>query len=344
MKALIPAAGAGTRLLPFTHTRPKPLIFVAGKPILGHILESLKGVVDEVVIIVGYMKEKLMEFVDGHYGEHFKVTYVEQKRRLGLGHAILLGKEAVGDEPVLITLGDEVFGITFKQMVDIHDGLGDCAASLGIKEVDNPSNYGVVELEGGRITRLVEKPADPPASTAIAGVYIVNDSPALWGALEGLAAPKMSAENGGNSDSCGVVREEIQLTDGLQRMVEGGHTLMSFQLDEWYDAGRPNMLLDVNEVLLEQLGSSVRCEPENSVVIEPSSIEAGCRVVNSVVGPNVSVAEGTVIENCILRRTIVGAGSYLENISLTDTIIGDGVKLRGNPRRMNVGDSTEITL
>jgi glucose-1-phosphate thymidylyltransferase len=315
---------------------------VAGKPILGHILESLTGVVDEVVIIVGYMKEKLMDFVDANYGDRFKVTYVEQKRRLGLGHAILSGKEAVGDSPVLITLGDEVFGVTFQQMMDIHDGLGECAGSLGIKEVENPRHYGVVKLEGDRITYLVEKPPDPPANTAIAGVYIINDTPALWRALESEGLPEQTTP--GDSGVIPEGAKEIQLTDGLQRMVQGGFTLKAFPLEEWYDAGRPNMLLDVNEVLLGQLGSSVRCEPENSVVVEPCSIEASCRIVNSVIGPNVSVAEDSLVENCIIRRAIVGAGSRLENLSLVNTIIGDRVVLKGSPRQMNVGDSTEITL
>jgi glucose-1-phosphate thymidylyltransferase len=104
------------------------------------------------------------------------------------------------------------------------------------------------------------------------------------------------------------------------------------------------MLLDVNEVLLNQLGSSVRCTPRNSAVIEPCSIEEGCEVVNSVIGPNVSIARRSVIENCILSRTIVGPGSHLENVTLTDTIVGDGVRLKGSPRKMNVGDHTEIVL
>ena len=349
MKALIPAAGAGRRLLPFTHTRPKPLIFVAGKPILAHILDSLVGVVDEVVIIVGYMKQMLIDYTEAHYGDRFRFSFVEQGRQLGLGHAILVGREAVGDSPLLITLGDEVFGISFGEMVKIHKGLGDCAASLAIKEVDNPRNYGVVELDGDRITRLVEKPRDPPANTAIAGVYIVNDTPALWTALEdlmrkagvdpagtGAGAPSAAGGNG--------PRPEVQLTDALQSMVESGLTLRTFPMEEWYDAGRPDMLLDVNEVLLNQLGSSVLSDAQNSAIIEPCSIGKGCRIVNSVVGPNVSIAEDSVLENCILRRTIVGSGSHLENVSLRDTIVGDHVRLKGSIRKMNIGDNTEIEL
>ena len=168
----------------------------------------------------------------------------------------------------------------------------------------------------------------------------------MWAHLEKLVQSRggLDALAGGLNDGDGRKLEPIQLTDALQTMVESGLVLKSFTLDEWYDAGRPNMLLDVNEVLLNQLGSSVQCATENTAVIEPCSIEKGCQIVNSVIGPNVSIAEGSIIENCILSRTIVGAGSRLENVNLTDTIVGDGVRLKGSPRKMNVGDHTDIVL
>ena len=156
--ALIPAAGSGVRLRPFTFTRPKPLVYVAGKPILGHILDNLRGVVDDVTVIVGYMADRVEEYCTAAHGDHFSFHFVHQQDRMGLGHAVLQGRDAVPDGGLIITLGDEIFGMTYAKMVVRHHANMPTDASLGLKKVDDPRNYGVVETdEEGRITAMVER-------------------------------------------------------------------------------------------------------------------------------------------------------------------------------------------
>ncbi len=339
MKALIPAAGVGMRLRPHTHTKPKPLVSVAGKPILGHILDSLRGCVDEVFIIVGYMKEKVIAFANRHYADDFRFEFVEQENRLGLGHAVWLGlraMEAMGElEPVLITLGDEFFGMDYATMIERHGSLGATDATLGVKIVDKPSNYGIVELDEGMITGMIEKPApgETDSNIAIAGVYIVENAPLLSICLTELI--------GSDAPPAGA---EYQLTDALQMMVERGATLGSFMIERWYDCGRPEMLLHVNRVLLGQYGSALAGERENTVFIEPVIVEEGCEFCNSVIGPYVSVAAGTKINNSIIKNSIIGSESAISGMFLMASIIGDHVTLSGRGNRLNIGENTEIKM
>ena len=156
MKVIIPAAGAGTRLRPHTHTIPKTLVQVAGKPILGHILDRLSVLdVTELILIIGYMGDKIKNYVNAHC--NLKITYVEQKQRLGLGYAVNLARDYADGQPVLITLDDTILEVDLTTIVQ------DAFSSIGAKEVDEPKRFGIIELENGFIKRLVEKPENPPS-------------------------------------------------------------------------------------------------------------------------------------------------------------------------------------
>ena len=162
-KAVIPVAGVGVRLRPHTHTVPKALINVAGKPIVAHILDELVGLgITEVVLIIGHMGQRIKEFVDSHY--KIQVSYVEQRERKGLGHAIYLAQKRIGDGPVLIVLGDTIFQADFSGIVDGQSSV------IGVKAVPDPSRYGVVEISNGVVQRLVEKPDKPCSNLAIVGI------------------------------------------------------------------------------------------------------------------------------------------------------------------------------
>ncbi|MGD9141846.1 MAG: sugar phosphate nucleotidyltransferase, partial [bacterium] len=175
MKAVIPVAGEGTRLRPHTHTVPKPLLKVAGKAILGHILDDVVHLgISEVVLIVGYRGRHIVDYVEANYD--LKVSFVEQGERLGLGHAIYLTKDIVGAEPVLVMLGDTIFKGDFARIV----GAG--GNYLGVKEVPDPERFGVVEVDGGSIVNLVEKPAEPRSNLAIVGIYCIQDGAKLYDA------------------------------------------------------------------------------------------------------------------------------------------------------------------
>ncbi|NMB46994.1 MAG: NTP transferase domain-containing protein, partial [Firmicutes bacterium] len=221
MKAILPVAGVGSRLRPQTHTVPKALVHVAGKPILGHILDSLQPTgIDEVVLVVGYLGEKIVDYVKSTYD--LRVQVVEQEERLGLGHAIFLTRECIqADEPVLIVLGDTIV------QADLRSVLQRRTTAIGVREVDHPSNFGVVQLEGNRITKLIEKPKEPPTNLAVVGVYYIENSDLLFRSLAGIIEEDIRM--GG----------EFQLTDGLQRMIDHGEPMEVFNVEDWLDCGNP---------------------------------------------------------------------------------------------------------
>ena len=236
MKAVIPAAGRGTRLFPQTHTKPKPMVRVAGKPILGHILDGVvDSPIDDVVIVVGVMREHVVEYVTDEYGDDLAVEFAEQERTEGLGHCVYQTRGHFDGEAMCILLGDMLFETDLESFIDAHTALGDVDGSIGVKRVDEPSNYGIVTMDasGDRIEALVEKPADPPSDLAISGIYFIEDTDGLFDALGTLV----------DNDVRGA-GDEYQLTDGLQRMLDTGAELGTFEVKDWYDCGRPETLLE----------------------------------------------------------------------------------------------------
>ena len=333
MKAVIPAAGQGTRLYPQTHTKPKPMVRVAGKPILGHILDGFRETdIDEVVVVVGVMREHVEEFVEENYSESFDVTFVEQSQTEGLGHCIYQARDAVGTDAMCIALGDMLFDSGYGEFLAAHDSLEDLDGSIGVKQVDDPSNYGVVTVEDGRITDLVEKPDSPVSNLAISGIYVIEDSQSLFGALQHLIENDIRGAG-----------DEYQLTDALARMVDEGSELGTFEVSDWYDCGRPETLLQANRVLLKR--SSVADESvETGVVIPPVDIGAGVTIERSVVGPYASIDDGATIEDSRIRNGIVGRGASLRDVNLSETIVGEESAVKGSPTHLNVGDSSEVEL
>ena len=326
MKAILPVAGIGSRLRPHTHTTPKALVHVAGKPILGHILDALIPVgVDEVVLVVGHLGSKIVEYVREAYD--VRVHVVEQSEPKGLGHAIYLAKSAVRQsEPLLIVLGDTVF------QADLKGALGQGKSTLGVAEVSDPRRFGVVELEGERIVRMVEKPQDPPSNLAIVGVYYLQDSSRLYEALEHVVTSGIRS------------RGEIQLTDALQVMVDRGEEMTTFPVDEWLDCGSPESLLETNRRLLEQRGSAPIEARNGVIVIPPVYIAPSAKVTHSIIGPHVSIADNAVVNRSVVRHSIINQGAHVEEILLSDSIIGERAAVGGNYTRLNVGDSSEMRI
>lgn len=323
MKAILPVAGVGSRLRPHTHTTPKALVHVAGKPILGHILDQLIPVgVTDVVLVVGHLGDKIVDYVRAAYD--FQVHVVEQVEPKGLGHAIYVARDAVADdEPVLIVLGDTVF------RADLGAALAQGKSVLGVAEVADPRSFGVVEVDGDRIVRLVEKPAVPPSNLAIVGVYYLKESGRLFEALTHVV------ESGIRS------RGEIQLTDALQVMIDRGEEMGTFTVRDWLDCGSPEALLETNRSMLEALAADVP-NRENTVLIPPVYIAPTARVQQSIIGPYVSVAEGAVITRSVVRNSIINQGAEVSDILLTDSIIGERAGVGGNYTRLNVGDSSQM--
>jgi len=326
VKVILPVAGIGSRLRPHTHTTPKALVHVAGKPILGHILDALIPVgIDEVVLVVGHLGSKIVSYVKEHYD--VRVHVVEQKEPKGLGHAIYVAREAVKEpEPILIVLGDTIF------QADLKSALGRGRSTLGVARVSDPRNFGVVELQGERIVRLVEKPQDPPSDLAIVGVYYLKDSSRLYQALEHVVKGGIRS------------RGEIQLTDALQVMVSQGEEMTTFPVDVWLDCGSPESLLETNRRLLEQRGTT-SVEPGTGVIIiPPVYIAPSATVRHSIIGPHVSIADDAVVQRAVVRHSIINQGAHVEEILLSDSIIGERAVVGGKYTRLNVGDSSEMRV
>ncbi|AFV24579.1 putative glucose-1-phosphate thymidylyltransferase [Methanolobus psychrophilus R15] len=334
MKVIIPAAGAGTRLFPHTHTKPKPMVFIAGKPIIGHILDRMIDLhPEEIILVVGYRKEQLISYVDKHYSSIFNIRYVCQENRMGLGHSVYLAKEHIRDSETMIALGDMIFKSGYKDFHDQYCQNGACSASIGVREVEEPRKYGIVYLkeQSSHIERLEEKPENPSSNLGIAGVYFIKDTPLLLNILEWMI------ENGVKT------RGEYQLTDALQEMVSRGSELKTFEVSSWYDCGHATSLLEANRILLsEQESKQEVYDSISSVIIPPVIFGTNVKIVNSVIGPFTSIAEDSVIENSIISNTVIGSRTHLSSVNLQSSIVGDDANVIGKHNSLNIGDSSSI--
>jgi glucose-1-phosphate thymidylyltransferase len=324
MRAIIPVAGVGSRLRPHTFATPKVLLEVAGKPILGHIIDKVVGEgISEATIIVGHLSDKIQEYVGSAYPS-FRVSYVEQEDRLGLGHAIYLARETMDDQPVLIILGDTIFD------VDLTPVVRGAHSALGVKAVDDPRRFGVAETAGGRITRLVEKPENPTTNLAVVGLYFIRNTRLLKECLHELVLSDRRTKG------------EYQLTDALQSMIERGEVFVPFPVDGWYDCGKPETLLSTNSALLEKRSTSRTIA--GVVVNEPVYIAPTANLSNCIVGPNASVGDNAEITDAVVRNSIIGENAKVTGLLLENSIVGNGSVLTGGYRRINVGGASEIDL
>ena len=336
MRAIIPAAGQGTRLYPQTHTKPKAMVRLAGKPILGHILSNLSETeIEDVTIVVGGpMKEQIVNYATNTFGDSFELAFAEQEVARGLGHSIYQAEPHARGESVVILLGDMLFENSYADFLDTHRELKDCDGSIGVKPVAEPQHYGVVEAdEGSRITRLVEKPNDPRSNLAISGIYIIDNTPALFDALEAL----IENDRRGSGD-------EFQLTDALQNMLDDGSVFRYFKVEDWYDCGRPDTLLEANRLLLDRLDTNSTNGLDGSIVIPPVDFGDDVTVEASIVGPNVSVDDNATLSNSIVQESIVGRDTTLDTVNLEGSIIGSNTEVQGEANHLNVGDNSSIKL
>ncbi len=321
MKAIIPAAGIGSRLRPHTHTAPKALLHVAGKPILGHILDELLAFgIDEIVVVVGFMGDKIVEYVKKDY--EIRASFITQKELNGLGWAIYITKEHITEEPILIILGDTIFE------TDLSEVLAGQFDSIGTKIVDNPRRFGIAETDGQFITALVEKPEKPKSNQALVGIYYIKSTDLFSRCLEEMVAKKIT--------TCG----EYQLTDALRLMIKHGCNITTFNVDGWFDCGKPDTLLSTNRYLLSQI-ESVDSRPGN-ILLPPVYISPSAILENSVVGPNVSVGDEARIVRSIVKDSIISECAEVTDCLLEQSLIGNNSIISGQFRRANLGDSSEI--
>ena len=324
MKAIIPVAGVGSRLRPHTLSHPKVLLNVAGKPIIGHIMDKLVASgIDEAIVIVGYMGDMIEKWLLKHYT--IKFTFVKQKELLGLAHAIWLCKPYVTEkEPLFIILGDTIFD------VDLDAVLKSQFSTLGVKEVEDPRRFGVAVTRDEKILKLVEKPDTPVSNLAIVGLYFLKEAGSLFSSIDYLIEKEIKTKG------------EYQLTDALQLMIEGGEIFTTFPVQGWYDCGKPETLLSTNEILLKEY-CSARKYP-GCIINSPVFIADSAILEHAIIGPNTTIGEHAVITNAIIKDSIIGNGSHVELIILEQSIVGNNASITGTPRKINIGDYSEIRL
>ncbi len=322
MKAVIPAAGIGTRLRPHTLNKPKALLPVAGKPILAHIMDDLtEAGIDGFVLIVGYHGDEVRQWFTRERPD-LDITFVEQTERLGLGHAIWTAREALGDDAFFCILGDTILKADYSSLLASSNSM------IAVREVEDPRRFGVVEMDGDSVKRFVEKPDNPPSNLAIVGAYLFRDGAALWRSLDKIVTEDIRT------------RGEYQLTDALQMMVEEGIPFNTVEVTDWYDCGKKETWLQTNRILLERNGEHGNGEG----IVNPCSIAPDAVVTGSTIGPNVSVGPGTVIENCHISDSVIGAGCRLVQCRLDQSLVGNECLLTGVTGEINVGDFSEITV
>lgn len=322
MKVIIPVAGFGTRLRPHTYTKPKPLVNVAGKPVLGHILDKLVDLApEEIIFVTGYLGDQIEAYVSANY--KFPARYVEQKELKGQAHALFLTRDYV-QGPVLIIFVDTIFETDLRELASVEDD-----GVLYVKRVEDPRRFGVAVLDDGHVTRLIEKPSTFEHNLAVIGVYYLRDSGWLMRAIEELIRRDIKTQG------------EYFLADALQLMIDEGARLAARQLEVWEDCGKPETVLHTNRYLLDH-GHSQTIPTENSIIIPPVYIARTATVVNSIVGPYVTIADEGVIRNSIVRDSIIDERARIDDAMLSGSLIGRDARVSGSFERLNVGDSSQV--
>ena len=303
---------------------------MAGKTILSVIVDQLlEAGVDDFVFVIGYLGEKIQRYIARTYPD-LKYTLVMQNDRRGTGHAIWLTQDAVGEEEVLIVLGDTICDYNVRGLLQSSTSM------IGVRKVDDPRSFGVAELsEQDRVLRVIEKPLIPRSNMAMVGVYYVKEADVLFAALNAHMNARLDEEG------------EYHLTQALQQMIEEGIRFDAFRVANWFDCGKKETLLSTNAILLRQMHEGENSPAQSfagAVIIPPVSIAEGCNIRHSIIGPNVTVGEFTTIESAIVQDSIIGSYAELKEVVLHSSIIGSDAFVRGGSQSLNIGDNTEIDL
>ncbi len=289
---------------------------------LAYIIDKLmEAGVDKATFIIGHLGDLIESFIRENYPS-LECDFIVQEEMLGLGHAVYTAAPTFGDDELFIVLGDTIFDVDILKVVKSE------TSSLGVKKVEDPRRFGVAITENGYITKLVEKPHEPVSNLALVGLYYIKDKELLKSSLTEIIEQDIKT------------RGEYQLTDALQLMIDKGAKVSTFPVEGWYDCGKPETLLATNEYLLSHNGTNRR--PNDVVVIDPVFIAENAVVENCVIGPYTTIAEGCVIKDSIIRNSIISDNSEVDKSLLENSIIGSHTVVKGNFKKLNAGDSSEI--
>ncbi len=324
MQVIIPLAGKGSRLRPHTHLVPKPMLKVAGRPVMDWVMDRLDGLdVHELIFITGHLKEQVEQYARAKYT--YPARFIEQKVQDGTAGAVNLARPYV-TEPVLIIFVDAVFeaDLTLVRRPDI-DGI------IWAKEVEDYQRFGVVVTDqDGFMTKIVEKPKEPISKLANIGLYYIRDVAALWRGIDAvLERPKNQGE--------------YFLTDAFQHMIDHGRKILTAEVGGWYDCGKLDTLLETNEILLRKGAARRPALPDGVDVIEPVYIEDGVRVERSVIGPNVSLETGSVVLDSTISNSVIGRDAKISHARLEGAFLGNSVLVEQFEGSASLGDHSELS-
>lgn len=335
MKIIVPMAGLGKRMRPHTLSVPKPLLPIAGKPIVMRLVEDIvqicKQKIDEIAFVVhpsyGENVEKALLAVAEKLSTIGKIYY--QEIPLGTAHAILCAQESLNGN-LIIAFADTLFKADF-QLDTLQDGI------IWVHKIDDPRQFGVVKLnETGEIVEFVEKPQHFISDLAIIGIYYFKDGTYLKRHLQYLIDNNLKDKG------------EFQLTTALENMKNEGAKFITKQVTEWLDCGNKDVTVHTNQrylCFLQERNEKLRAQSaiiENSYIIEPCFLDDNVQIINSIIGPYVSVGKGSVIHSSIVQNSIIQENSYLQNLNLHNSMIGSHVKWIGSPLNVSVGDYNQI--
>lgn len=332
MKALLLSGGTGSRLRPLTYTGAKQLIPVANKPILFYAIDAIRDAgITEIVVIVGDTKREVMAAVGDGSRWGVRITYVEQDAPRGLAHAVKIAQPALGDEPFIMFLGDNLVKDGVTRFVErFHETRSN--ALILLSRVDEPQRFGVAELQDGKVIRLVEKPKVPPSDLALVGVYLFD--PHVFEAVNSIE-PSW--------------RNELEITDAIQWLVEHGYAVEPHLVAGWWkDTGKPEDVLEANRLMLETIEHDLRGQVcDQSRVIGRAVIEPGAQVVNSVIrGPVVIGAEALIKDSYIGPFTAIGPGVTIVGSEMENSIVLEGSTVTNIPTRIDeslIGKNVVLT-
>lgn len=332
MKIIVPMAGRGSRLRPHTLTVPKPLVKIAGKPIVHRLVEDIAKVcdekIDEVAFIIGDFGDEVeKELVELAEGMGAKGTVYHQEKALGTAHAVLCAKESL-EGKIVVAFADTLFKADFKMDNDA-DGV------LWVKQIDDPSAFGVVQMnDKNEITAFVEKPKEFVSDLAMIGIYYFKNAEELKEELKYLI------------DNDIIKGGEYQLPDAMRRMTEKGKVFKPGKVDGWYDCGNKEVTIKTHKSVLDNLGGhniiDKSAETHNSIIIPPVFIGENVTVENSVVGPYVSIGDNSRVDNCIIKNSILQEDIQAKAFNLKDSMVGSHAKLNGKANDLSVSDYSEI--
>lgn len=326
MQVIIPMAGFGKRLRPLTHTRPKPLVNVAGKPVLGHVLDSLAELeITELLCVTGYLGEQIEEYINTNYT--IPARFFVQQELNGQSPAVYLCKDYASG-PVLVIFVDTIIQ---ADLDTLRNETADVVTF--VKEVENPSRFGVAKLgPDGWVTRLVEKPeGSVHGNLALVGFYYVQEAQDLMRAIETQLARDIQTKG------------EYYLADAFNIMLDGGARMRVQEVDVWQDCGKPETVLETNRYLLDHgLDNSAEIEHASCIIVPPVHIHPSARIERAIVGPHVTVAAGCKIQDAVIRNSIIDEGAEVRGALLEQSLIGRDALVSEHFDSYNVGDSSSV--